>query len=209
MHRQHVCLAFNLRFFFPELAPFLAAALREEFDEPLQTMAFSGDSEMTDFLTIGGFDMVRRTFAVEAVPADLMMTPDATQTVEKIPYGSPDYDMCCGMLYKYYRETHDPINPVTATEEEFAARLPRDVIVERHDGEIVHVAFVKGNEILYVVTVEPGTFKQFGANLAAYLFRDHDTIFFEADDCDETAMQLRSLFTITDDGSYNTYILSP
>lgn len=68
-------------------------------------------------------------------------------------------------------------------------------------------AFVERNEIAYVYGTEMAGFVAFAQNLITGLFEHNEFICFEADDCDEYAMELKKMFTHQTDKSFDTYIL--
>ena len=49
-------------------------------------------------------------------------------------------------------------------------------------------------------------FVPFAEALSGSLFAQYQTVCFEADECDRTAMQLKNLFTSRNDVSFDTYI---
>ena len=71
----------------------------------------------------------------------------------------------------------------------------------------LHCAFVEENEIAYVCTADIRAFAAFAAAVAAELFKEYETICFEADDCDEAAMALKALFASGELSETDTYVL--
>lgn len=88
----------------------------------------------------------------------------------------------------------------------FSQKLPMQVFYEKKNDEIINVAFVEENEIAYVCTKAREYCAVFARNVVENLFIENESLFFECDDCDWAAMELRSLFDIKVEESYNTYI---
>lgn len=85
--------------------------------------------------------------------------------------------------------------------------LPKDVFYEVENEKIRNIAFVEDNEIAYVYGVDREGFEIFAQKLITILLKQYENIMFEADDCDEYAMELKKLFVNQLEESFDTYIL--
>ena len=110
------------------------------------------------------------------------------------------------MLDRYIL-THNAISPWTGTRDDFYCNLHGMVFYNLRDGEVRDIAFIEENEIAYVCGSDVKNFHIFAEVLLSEMFKEHETVTFEADDCDEYAMVLKSLFISQLSESYDTYIL--
>ena len=209
-HNQHCYLDLGLEQFDPAIAKELFSLLREELDRPLQVMICSR-KEKHDFLTAGGFERRRRCYELEVSASDLVAPLKSDLPLHMVTKGSPMYVACCELLYAYYRETHAPVSPLTVPPDVFCATLPETVMCYIAEDKLIHYAFVApdetGYEIAYVGTTAPSAFSDFAQALVRVLFQKCGRISMECDDCDPAAMSIQSLFRISSDESYDTYIL--
>ena len=74
------------------------------------------------------------------------------------------------------------------------------------DGKIACFAFVEDDEIAYVYGENVQFFHKFAQMLVTELLQKYGVITFEADDCDEIAMELKSMFINQSEESFDTYI---
>lgn len=183
----------------------LFAQLREIANRPLQAMVRSDDAERTEFLTAGGFRCRRKCYEMEVSAADYRGGKPDTPLLHGHA-GEPDYDRCCRKMFDYYVETHRAINPWTAGYEAFAHDMPAWVVYAKADGEITSLAFIEQNELAYVCGTDRQTFRAFVSSVAVWLLGQYPSIFFESDDCDWAAMALRSLFSNSEETSFDTYV---
>ena len=209
-HKQHCYLNLGLEQFDPAIAKELFSLLREEIGRPLQVMCYSWKG-WHDFLTAGGFERRRRCYELE-VSADHLIAPlHASAELHIAVKGSPMYAACCELLYAYYCKTHTPVSSLTVDADAFCAALPETVMCCIADGKPIHCAFIgpdeTGYEIAYIGTTDLSSFCGFAQSLVSALFRKCDALTAECDDTDPAAMILKSLFRISSDDSYNTYIL--
>lgn len=174
-------------------------------------MLYSDNHAETDFLLAGGFTLKRRCLEVEITSADLYVTQPFTQDFCIIRKGDSEYEECCRRVFEYYKQTHQNINRLTASFEEFCADLPETVLCDKKNGMITHLAFTERAredcEIAYLHSNCPDGFSAFGERLLFFLAQQSSRVYFECDDCDEHATTLRTLTKITDGATYNTYIL--
>ena len=205
-HNRNHYLRLDLSRYETEWAKPLFERLAYELKHPLQVMASSGDALTADFLLAGGFELKRRCFEMEVSENDMVgvICRTAPKRAQK---GSSEYDGCCRLLYSYYCGTHEAINPLTAEPDEFCELLPETVLYQSDEAGFLHCAFVEENEIAYVCTADIRAFAAFAAAVAAELFKEYETICFEADDCDEAAMALKALFASGELSETDAYVL--
>jgi len=77
----------------------------------------------------------------------------------------------------------------------FVCDLPDCVFYREEDGLISNFAFAEENEIAYVYGREDGNLVSFAEMLVCQLMTEYQTVCFETDGRDGTAMQLKALFT--------------
>ncbi len=171
----------------------------------LQVMTYSENWQLIDFITLGGFVRKRRCYEIEAGRADYVGKA-REEVLWQAKRGERAYDLCCEQMYDRYVETHREISPLTAERPAFALRLPDHAFYQKKAGKIVHFAFVEENEIAYAGSRADSCFVPFAEALISRLFRIYQTITFEADDCDQTAMQIRELFAKRDEICFDTYV---
>lgn len=205
-HAQNCYLRFCLKSFDREIAGNLISALGQYIGRPMQVMLSSTDQKLADFLKAGGFQRVRRCFKMEVSAEDL-----STKCLMAVPFrkyrkGDLAYNTCCKLLHRIYEENHKLINPLTADSEAFCQRIPETVFCRVSDGQVVHFSFIEENEIAYVGSTDQESFLPFIQSVIAELFARYETIFFECDDTDKTAMVLKSLFIAEESVFYDTYI---
>lgn len=204
-HTQNCYLRFRLRSYDREFAGILIPALGQYINRPLQVMLSSEEEEMADFLKAGGFRRVRRCFEMEVSKEDLIAAPLVDVPLSKCRKGEGIYSACCELLYGLYAETHRKVNPLTADFEAFCQCIPETVFCQEIHGQAVHFAFVEENEIAYMGSTEKEHFLPFIQSVAAELLSRFETISFECDDLDKTAMALKSLFRVEEDDFFDTY----
>lgn len=111
------------------------------------------------------------------------------------------------MLYS----THEAVSPLTVPQDVFCTGLPGTVVCCIEDGKPIHYAFVElgdvGYKIAYVGTTVPSNFYGFAQSLVWKLFQKCDFLTMECDGTDLAAMELKSLFRVSNTESYGTYIL--
>ena len=109
-------------------------------------------------------------------------------------------------MYAHYIDTHRVINPWTAEFPDFCRKLPGEAVYESDGERIANLAFVDNGEIAYIYAADKDRFVPFAASLIGWLFSRHDTVTFESDNCDWTAMELKAMFANQDENSFDTYI---
>ena len=203
-HQRNAYLDFDLCEYNCDDARSLFQKLSNALEKPLQTMISSGDHRMQDYLLAGGFACKRRCYEVEAT-RDEYLGNWSIQELSIACRGDMKYAACCNLMYAYYQRTHEEINPLTVTLEQFIDAMPDQAYYQEIDGCLNHIAFFEDNEIAYVATKDDRLFKEFAAAVVSCILSEHQCVNFESDDCDSAAMILRSLF-LHDDESYDTYI---
>ena len=184
--------------------------LLAEYRRPLQAMVSSNDRGTVDLLVKSGFILRRRCFECSFSASDLLFPPEAeAKPLTETARGSRDYPECSKLMYAYYRDTHEPVNPVTASESEFREALPASAVYTKAEGIVEAAAFIEGNEIAYVCSRALDRFSDFARSLLAYLFSRYETVSFEADDTDPAATMLRNMFSSANAASWNTYVKYP
>lgn len=144
---------------------------------------------------------MRRCYEMEVTEKDMTAVLTGSVPLRQYTKGEPAYNACCELLYTRYHENHKAINPLTADYETFCQQIPETVYCQD-----MHFAFIEGNEIAYVGSMDESGFIEFAQNLVTVLFKKYEEIFFECDDSDNAAMALRSLFVTENDVSFDTYI---
>ncbi len=109
-------------------------------------------------------------------------------------------------MYAHYKETHDKINRLTVSCEDFMAILPKSAYYHGSNTKISSVMFVEENEIAYLLLQDKGSSLDFAYTVIGRLFSKYNSIIFECDDVDNSAMKLASMFQFELNSSYNTYI---
>src|SRR5699024_5575086 len=129
---------------------------------PLQAMLSSLDTQKAIFLASQGFKKVRICHEMEVKKKDLISAlPSQLSKISKANRGQGEYKNCCELLFKYYKDTHESINPLTSTFDVFIKDMPTEVFYARGNDGIQHVAFVEDNEIAYVSSKDEITFDSF------------------------------------------------
>lgn len=205
-HNSHYYLKLQLQYYDIGVAKKIFDLLSEKLDKPMQVMISSEEECVVSFIQAAGFVCRRKCYEIEAFDQDYI----GRMTKERLPLamiGNDAYEDCCEMMLNRYISTHKAINPWTGTKEDFFKRLPKTVFYEMDNDKIKSFAFVEENEIAYVCGVDRVAFLLFAKNLLTELFRQNETVVFEADDCDEYAMELKTLFTNQPEKSFDTYVL--
>ena len=188
------------------------AEARELFEEisltlkkSLQVMLPSEEKTKIAFLESAGFTCKRKCYEIEAKKQDYI----GENCESEISYsfvGQEIYNQCCETMLDRYCLLHKDINPWTGSRDEFFEELPECVAYTCTDGEVSNFAFIESGEIAYVYGTDIREFRLFSQGLVTELFKEHEVITFEADDCDVMAIELKRLFINQSEESFNTYI---
>lgn len=181
--------------------------LIDEYKKPLQVGVDSDNYKLIEFLMENNFVLKRKCYEVEVAKEDLKY-PLKKADICQCHYGSYEYKKCCQILYDYYALVHYDVSPLTASFVEFVNIIPKDALYIKEDGVITTCAFVEENEIAYLATSKSDSKSRrvFLSALLTFLFDKYEEIFFEADDTDYFATELKDMFDINIKSSYDTYI---
>ena len=205
-HNQHCYIALDFETYDLANAKTIFDILFEKIKKPLQVMISSEEISTISFLKEAGFLCKRKCYEVEAQKRDYI-GGNAEEQLECSQFGESIYEKCRDLMLSRYISTHDTISPWTGTKEDFYNNLPDKVFYDLDDGIVKNFAFVEEAEIAYVYGTERTDFLVFSKELMTLMFKEYDTITFEADDCDEYAMILKSFFINQSNESFDTYIL--
>lgn len=205
-HNEHFYLKLQLRDYDISVSNDIFNVLRQKLNKPLQVMISSNEQDIVSFLSMAGFSCKRKCYEVEASVQDYIGSK-TKRPVSFSSVGSSIYKKCCEMMLESYILTHARISPWTGSPEQFFDILPKTVYYETDDQQIVSFAFVENNEIAYVYGTDVKEFAVFAQSIITELFGQHEYVWFEADDCDDYAMELRKLFVNQSNESFDTYIL--
>lgn len=205
-HAINCYVKLEMKCFDNEASAELFSHLKELVHRPLQAMVESDDVQTVAFLAAGGFVCKRKCYEVEAYPDDYIGGSSDMRLFHG-SIGTPEYEACCRLMYRYYAGTHKEINPLTAGYEAFCAELPTTAIYAKCRDQITSLAFIEDNEIAYVCGRDKKHFGQFAKSLALSILAQYGSVLFEADDCDWAAMMLKALFINQRDDSFDTYVL--
>ena len=207
-HMRNCYLELDLSSYPEEISRELFWQIVQEVNRPLQVMISSEELEQIAFLEVGGFSCKRKCYEVEAVMSELIISSKESEGLLcQCVRGSKAYTQCCKLIYDAYIQNHAAINPWSAGFDIFCEKLPDHVLYTEQNGEISELAFVEGNEIAYVYGNKSDRFHSFATSLVFQLFKQYETICFESDNCDWSAMALRALFANQSEESYDTYVL--
>lgn len=175
-------------------------------DKPLQVMISSKEEHNIAVLEAAGFLCKRKCYEVEAQKKDYIGI-EKSLPIRYSYRGEKIYEICCELMMNRYIATHQKVSPWTGNKDDFAVQLPDGVIYLRAEDDISCFAFIEDEEIAYMYGKNLNEFHEFAQVLITSMFRDHESITFEADDCDEMAMELRRLFINQSEDSFDTYVL--
>ena len=177
------------------------------FGKPIQIVISSDRKDITNLLENLGFERKRACYEVE-VSKDEYCLCEKDDGIKLITAhkGSKEFMACADLMLERYMKTHLEINPWTGKRNDFLNILPEKVIYEKKDDSIENLAFIENEEIAYVFGKDIDSFRKFSSNLIFNLFEKCKNIYFEADDCDEFAMELKKLFNIGDGVTWDTYV---
>jgi len=175
--------------------------------KPLQTAVLSNDCKLIKLLKDSGFILKRKCYETDVSASDLKFPPaNHPHQLIETRKGTDDYAICAEMMYEYYSDTHFAVNPLTASRSEFYDILPANAIYSMTGNIIDSAAFIEDNEIAYLCSCNKIGFSEFAQSLLIYMFGKFDRIFFEADDTDWAATELRNMFSIENIISRDTYV---
>lgn len=176
-------------------------------DRPLQIGVYSNQLDLIDFIKKAGFVLKRKCYEVEVCREDLKNPLKSSKIEGRLARkGEIYYEKACNLLYSYYKKTHEPVSPLTASLEEFKKTLPEEAFYYEKEGQVPMVAFLENEEIAYIAGFEEKLADGFINDLLIYLFKNHQEIFFESDNTDPLATRIKNKFVEKSDLTYDTYI---
>jgi len=206
LHSRNIYISLNLNSYDVNYSRPIFKKLTNDTMKSLQAMISSDDEQIIDFLIAGDFACKRKCFEIEGTPESFLCPVNNVGVL--IAYKDTDiYRSACKLMYNRYIDTHKNISPWTGSYSDFRDSLPDHIAYDTEGCVLKNFAFIEDNEIAYVYGNESDSFHTFAISLVSYLLSKQDTVFFEADDCDEYAMILKLLFSNRIDASYDTYIL--
>ena len=122
-HAANCYLKIELNCLEPAVGRQLWPKLRVLAGRPLQVMVDASDTALTHFLSASGFVCKRIRYEVDT-SVDDYIGGTADVKLFHCKAGQADYEACCQMLYRWYLDTHQAVNPWTAGYEDFCAKLP-------------------------------------------------------------------------------------
>ena len=177
------------------------------FGKPIQIMISSNKKDVANVLENLGFERKRACYEVEVTKAEYCLyEKDDEIKLITAHKGSKEFEVCADLMLERYIKTHLEINPWTGKKTNFFDILPCKVVYEKKGDSIENLAFVENGEIAYVLGKDIDSFSKFSSSLILKLFEKYENIHLEADDCDEFAMELKKLFNIGYDVTWDTYI---
>lgn len=205
-HNLHCYLKLQLQDYDVGIAKDLFDLIMHNQHKPLQIMLSSTEPEMISFIQAAGFCLKRKCYETEASIQEYIGCKDP-KSLSCALKGHPIYETCCNIMLERYIATHKEISLWTGTKEDFFRMMPDVLFYEMDHDEIKNFAFVEDHEIAYVYGSNINGFAAFAQALIAQMFVHHHTIVFEADDCDEYALELKKLFVNQTNESFDTFIL--
>lgn len=171
---------------------------------PLQFMVDSSDTLKRDIAKTWGFKKMRSCYSLEVTKDDLISHENRTIKICEANLEDEIYENLSKIYFDYYRSSHEAINPVSASFNEFKEILPDKIYFNQDDG--MSFAFIENNEIAYVYSDNLELAEDFFYTVVEKMFCEYDTIFFEADDVDECAMRLKNIFSSGVKDVFETWI---
>ncbi len=205
-HCYNCYLKLNLTVYDKVFSQDIFQQIAQQEKKNLQIMLDSSDKEKIVFIESGGFCCKRRCYEVELTLSDLIYKNKKEVKIKQCQTDDARYILCARMMYEYYGQTHALINPLTSSFSEFLEHLPKRAFYYADSDKIKGVIFVEANEIAYCYFEEESSCFDFSYAVISRLFSQYETIFFEADDVDASAMKLVAMFDIDLKNSFNTYI---
>lgn len=167
--------------------------ISKENHAPLQMMLDSEDAVKRDFIKECGFKRMRVCYGMSVRKNDMPTKSIAKLDLLHAKEGEAIYNDLAKIYFAYYKEAHENINALTVDFEEFKKILTKDIYYSENNA--LSLAFVEDNEVAYVYTSDLDKADDFFKSLCEKLFNNYEEIFFEADDVDASAMQLKNIFS--------------
>lgn len=177
------------------------------YNKLLQVGVYSDNHELIDLLTKSDFSLKRKCYDLEVSKSDLKYPlENEIDDLFETRSGQLEYEYCCKMIYDYYAKTHYDVSPLTAKLDDFIDRISQTVIYSKSKDHIDYCAFVEENEIAYLAYFSEDNSKSFLNSLLSHMFSKYKYIFFEADDTDWLATELRKMFKIDNPITFDSYV---
>lgn len=176
-------------------------------DRPLQIGINSDQLDLIEFLKKAGFILKRKCYEVEATEKDLKKPLEPTKSKGKLTKkGEEAFEKAAALVFAYYKRTHESVSPLTVGLEQFKEILPEKAFYYEEKGQVLMTALLENDEIAYLAGFDYSVKDDFINDLLVYLFKNHQEIFFEADNTDPLATRLRGKFISEAEISYDTYV---
>ncbi|VEU79935.1 hypothetical protein [Haploplasma axanthum] len=202
-HLENKYLSFNFKNSYKEN---IFEDIKNIAKKPLQVMLYSTDERVKE-LKENGFINMRKCYEAEFSLKDLEENEFKDVRINKTTKNTEKGNIISRLAYEHYKITHSSINPLTATFEQFKQTLPGNIYYEEVNNEVINYTFIEENEICYFGTTKEETFKNFIYQIMLKKINDYKEVFFEADNTDQLAMILLSLFKNKKIDTFDTYIL--
>src|SRR5699024_12133782 len=85
----------------------------------------SNENTIVDFLLRSGFICKRDCYKLTVNKKDLKIEINNKLSLHFFNTESPDYRTCCQLLYKYYKQVHQSVSPLTANIDTFRSEERR------------------------------------------------------------------------------------
>lgn len=176
-------------------------------DKPLQIGVDSDQLEVIELLKKAGFILKRKCYEVEVTREDLKnpLGPKRLET-KLTSKGEMAYEKASNLVFEYYKKTHEQVSPLTVDFEKFKEILPDQAFYYEKEGQVLITAFLENEEIAYLAGFEEKLADDFINDLLIYLFKNYEEIFFEADNTDPLAYNIKEIFILKSEISYDTYV---
>ena len=115
---------------------------------PLQFMVDTSDTLKRDVAKMWGFKKMRLCYSLEVTKDDLILQENRTIEICEANLEDEIYENLSKIYFDYYRNSHEAINPVSASFKEFKEILPEKIYYSREGG--MSFAIIQNNEIAYV-----------------------------------------------------------
>lgn len=176
-------------------------------DAPLQIGIYSDQLEVIDLLKKAGFILKRKCYEVEVTREDLKNPLGTPRLETKLTRkGEIAFEKASDLVFKYYKKTHESVSPLTVGLEKFKEILPDQAFYYEKEGQVLMAAFLENEEIAYLAGFEEKLADEFINDLLIYLFKNYEEIFFEADNTDPLAYNIKEKFVLKTEISYDTYV---
>lgn len=204
-HNKYLYLKFDLIDYSINI-PFSKIVQTEH--QQLQVMIDSDEKLISNFLLRNGFICKRHCYTPTVTKADLKRDINPRLLLNFFNTEDSNYKDCCKLLYKYYKQVHQSVSPLTASMNPFIKEVPTKTgYYSTNDfGKINNLVFTEDNEIAYICSFDESSSNSFIETVLVKMFQSYSSLFFEADDTDWVASQLLGYFNVDKNSSFNTYI---